>query len=258
MSRLGVLFGLNYKHCSKGHLQGCINDVKNVKRLLESVFLFKCKTFTDDNDLKSTSGMGILRNLYDTSSVSKKDNLEYVWIHYSGHGSFVKDFSFDEADGVDECLVPSDYEQHGMIIDDHIASILCHFNHKTKVICIFDCCHSGTIADIRYSWEGMKPTVENFTSSIGAKIITISSCLDEQVSVDSFSFIDRKFSGALTSSIIEVLSKKHTNNIFDFMIALKKDMSSKGYKQVPKLCSSYDLTREPQFLPNADLDKLRN
>lgn len=250
MRRLGILFGLNYKHCSKGHLQGCINDVHDMKKLLESHFQFKCRTYTDDKDLKSTSGIGILRILYEAASISKTDNLEYVWIHYSGHGSFIKDLNFDEEDGLDECIVPSDYEENGMVVDDHIASILSHFNHKTKVICIFDCCHSGTMADVRYSWNEKEPKLENFTSSIGAKVITISSCLDEEVSVDSFSFMDRKFSGALTACMIDVLKQKTQNNIFDFIKALRKELTTKGYKQSPKLCSSFDLTREPAFLPD--------
>lgn len=251
MKRLGILFGLNYKHCSKGHLHGCINDVNEMKRLLESDFQFKCKTYTDDEDLKSTSGIGILRILYEAASISKMENLEFVWIHYSGHGSFIKDYSFNEDDGIDECIVPSDYEENGMVLDDHISSVLSHFNHKTKVICIFDCCHSGTMADVRYSWNGNEPQLENFLSSIGSKVLTISSCLDEEVSADTMSCIYHKFSGALTTCMIDVLSKKPQipNNIFEFMTRIKKVLTIKGYKQSPKLCSSYDLTREPQFLP---------
>jgi len=47
-----------------------------------------------------------------------------VFLHYSGHGSSVPDDNGDEADGMDEVLVPLDYQQSGMIRDDHLYDIL--------------------------------------------------------------------------------------------------------------------------------------
>ena len=41
-------------------------------------------------------------------------------IHYSGHGTYTKDHSGDEADGVDEAL----YLFDGMLIDDDLSEIL--------------------------------------------------------------------------------------------------------------------------------------
>jgi hypothetical protein len=247
MKGIGLIFGLNYKHCAQGQLDGCINDAKLIKQFLESCLKIKCKIFTDDIDLKSTSGIGILSILYETAVLSKKNNLDFVWIHYSGHGSYVPDTNLDEDDGLDECLVPSDYETNGMVVDDHICSVLSHFNKHTKVVCVFDCCHSGTMADLKYSWDNRTPTIENFTCDIGAKIITISGCLDNQESIDTYSFFDVQYSGVLTKSIVDVLTNHPTNDIFELMNLLKRKIKEQGAEQIPKLCSTYDIRLDPHF-----------
>lgn len=65
--------------------------------------------------------------------------------HYSGHGSQVADgVKGDEPDGSDECLVPVDYQQSGMLIDDVLGEEYRHFDSKTHLLLLMDCCHSGT------------------------------------------------------------------------------------------------------------------
>lgn len=81
-----------------------------------------------------------------------------IFFHYSGHGSQVaaKDGTATEGDGQDECLVPLDaYRNQGreywdlVIKDDWLTE---QFHDKlpdgVKCICNFDCCHSGTMADL--------------------------------------------------------------------------------------------------------------
>jgi len=62
--------------------------------------------------------------------------------YYSGHGGRDENESknrFGETDGRNEYLCPYDR----MILDDRIWSIIC--KSKGRVMCIFDCCHSGTM-----------------------------------------------------------------------------------------------------------------
>jgi hypothetical protein len=48
-----------------------------------------------------------------------------IFLHYSGHGSKVKDDDWDEEeDGYDEVLVPLDYQEAGMIRDDDLYDII--------------------------------------------------------------------------------------------------------------------------------------
>jgi uncharacterized caspase-like protein len=48
-----------------------------------------------------------------------------VFLHYSGHGTKLRDDDRnEEADGYDEALVPLDFQEKGMIRDDDLYDIL--------------------------------------------------------------------------------------------------------------------------------------
>ncbi len=71
-----------------------------------------------------------------------------VVIYYAGHGSQVRDRNDDETDGLDETLVPYDFEagrQPRQILDDDIYATLKKLKGR-RVILIVDACHSGTIS----------------------------------------------------------------------------------------------------------------
>jgi hypothetical protein len=248
-----VLFGLNYKHCTSGHLDGCINDVTNISSFIKKQYNIPIDIYTDDVNLSDTSGMGIIRKLYELAIDSYKSNLEFIWIHYSGHGSYIKDRSGDEKDCFDECLVPSDYETNGLIADDYICSLFKHFNPKTRIICIFDCCHSGTIGDLRYSWEPpSRMVVENSKCTLSTKILTLSGCLDNQTSADAFNVMgDNKSAGALTACLLKVLETIPDTklNVFLMLGALRKELKKQLFTQVPKLCTTYNIVWDKKFLP---------
>jgi metacaspase-1 len=249
----GLLFGLNYAHTANSKLNGCINDVHNMAAYLKTTFDMPCEIFTDDTDLVNTSGMGIVQKLYQAAVASFKDDLDLVWIHYSGHGSYIKDTTGDEKDGKDECLVPSDYKTKGMLLDDNINDLFKHFNPKTRVIFVFDCCHSGTIGDVKYSWEGPnKVAIENIKCAASSRVITISGCLDDQVSMDAFNVGgDNKYAGAMTSCLLSVLRESPDNkkDAFVLLTKLRAALKKHGYQQVPKLCSSHNLAKDSIFIP---------
>jgi len=247
-----LLFGLNYKHIPRISLNGCINDVNNLSKYLTSLDI-SCKTYTDDNDLFSTSAQGIIIRLYEAVIDTYKNNLDFMYIHYSGHGTFIKDINGDETDGKDECLVPSDYNKVGVISDDTIHDLFKHFNPKTKVIVIFDCCCSGTMGDVKFGWEiNGRTTIENARSIITGKIITISACLDNQVALDAYNLLnDKKYGGAMTSCLLMSLKENKLNrqNIFKLIEDVSKKLKQKGFKQIPKLCSSYNIRRDTVVIP---------
>jgi hypothetical protein len=248
-----VLFGLNYKHCTSGHLDGCINDVVNISTYIKSQYNIPIDTYTDDVNIVDTSNKGIIRRLYELAVDSYRNNLDFVWIHYSGHGSYVRDRTGDERDGFDECLVPSDYESSGFISDDYLCSLFTHFNPKTRIVCIFDCCHSATVGDLKYSWESpSKMSIENSKSKIDAKILTLSGCLDNQTSADAFNVMgDNKSAGALTACLLKVLTTvpNAKSNMFLMLQSLRSELKKQSFSQIPKLCTSYLITNDSKFLP---------
>ena len=72
-----------------------------------------------------------------------------VVLYFSGHGSQQQDIDGDEADGLDETLVPVDARvdegrvARGMITDDEIALLLDRMADRRLVVLV-DACHSGT------------------------------------------------------------------------------------------------------------------
>lgn len=253
MKGRALLFGLNYTG-TDAELNGCINDVKNIANYLTHKFNIPCTTFTDDVDKTNTSGQGMVRQLYEMALRSYSESLDFVWIHYSGHGSQTLDTSNDEQDGRDECLVPNDYDKAGLLSDDYIHNLLTLFNPKTRVVCMFDSCHSGTVSDLKFSWEGRaRMTYENPRSIVKCKAISISGCLDPQTSADAYNVSgDRKFTGAMTSCLLMVLNEDPTTikNVFTLVDKLRAKLASMQFTQIPKLCSSFNLGVDPVLIPS--------
>lgn len=250
MASKAIMFGLNYVSCVQGRLHGCHNDVKSMSEYLSTTFQIPCQVYNDLENPQDTTGAGILNHLIKIAADSWAEDLEFVWIHYSGHGSYMQDRSGDEADGRDECLVPSDYAKVGLIPDDMICDIFKKFNPKTRVVCVFDCCHSGTIGDVKYSWCGSeKMTVENKGDNTQAKVITISGCLDSQVSMDAF--LEGRNIGALTACFLAVMKRDKglAKDIFALVEKVTAELKARNFAQIPVLCSTYDLAHDKVVVP---------
>lgn len=82
---------------------------------------------------------------------------DIVVIHYSGHGQQIEDDNGDEADGLDEALVPFDamarykkdvYWGQNHIRDDELEVIIANFRLKLgkngQLLFVMDSCHSGS------------------------------------------------------------------------------------------------------------------
>lgn len=245
------LFGLNYSQTPEATLSGCINDVNNAARFISSEVKIPVKVFTDEQTPEDTTYSGMLGKLFEIALDSWKENLDYVWIHYSGHGSYVRDTNGDDLDGCDECLIPSDFMSAGVITDDVIQKVLSSINPNTKVVCFFDCCHSATMGDLRYSWQGpAKCIVENPRCQAKAKVLTISGCLDNQTSAETYSVAARQAVGAMTDALLRVLRTRPQvrRDVFLMVNALQEELARSGFSQRPRLCSSYLATKDRIFL----------
>jgi Caspase domain len=54
-------------------------------------------------------------------------------------------------DGFDEALVPLDFKDVGMILDDDLfENIIQKLPKGVHLVCLMDCCHSGSILDLPY------------------------------------------------------------------------------------------------------------
>lgn len=243
MKSKAILFGINYKNDDDSRLRGCINDVHNMAEFLKNNAKYDIvKIHTDEIDDTKVKGHSIINSLYKLALDSHRFKLEKVWIHFSGHGCSLVDRTGDERDGYDECIVPVDYKKVGVITDDLIKRILRYFNKDTKVTCIFDCCHSGTIGDLKYNIIDKKNyKIEHNNSKCNANVLLISGCMDNQTSSDAYNVRGRReFSGAMTSCLLT--SMNDTNKVFDVLERLKLLLKRKRFTQIPQLSSSYLIT----------------
>jgi len=222
-------------------LRGCVNDVRNMgKYLTETGQYDVVKIYTDEDNEENTRGHSIINKLYKLALDSHRYKLKKVWIHFSGHGCGIDDKSGDESDGKDECILPSDYQRSGVITDDLIKRVLRHFHKNTIVTCVFDCCHSGTIGDLKYVYKNNEKCPEkiNKLSKCQANICLISGCMDNQTSADAYNVQGkRQFSGAMTSCLLMVL--KQDKNIHNVLKNLRQLLQQKSFTQYPILSSSF-------------------
>jgi hypothetical protein len=241
MKSKAILFGLNYINTPSARLYGCINDVKNMAKFLKEEAKYDVvKEYTDENNMRKVTGNYIINAIYKLAIDSHRYNLDRVWIHYSGHGCAINDRDGDEKDGKDECIVPADY-YNGVITDDLIKRVLRYFNKKTQVTCIFDCCHSGTIGDLRYEYRIPNVcSLDNFKSKCRANILLLSGCMDHQTSADAYNVQGKnQYSGAMTSCLL--MSMKESPKVFDTFVKLRKYLKEKNFTQIPILTSSFQL-----------------
>lgn len=221
-----VLIGINYKNTDL-QLRGCINDVKNIHQVLSDNFEFEkdnIKVLTEEDSISPTKTNIIEQIVWLTKEAKQGDTLFFF---YSGHGSYVRDESGDELDGKDEVLVPLDYESQGYISDDLLFSyLLTPLESGVKVFVMMDCCHSGTLLDLKYNLNSVatlkkqnKPTKyipsdwadryslfqDNNKLRPNCDVVLLSGCMDHQFSNDAY--LKNTFQGALTYCFLETIKE---------------------------------------------------
>lgn len=273
----GLIIGINYNG-TDAELNGCINDALNMKKIFMHICgELRVMTEISENDNLIPTHENILKQLEWVTSDVKPG--ERVYIHYSGHGSYDYDrpimqntkrtkydtnkydmsnhdnnkhsnsntttgtLVYEEMDGRDETICPLDYATAGMISDDTLREYVDRLPKKSTLFAIFDCCHSGTMLDLRYNYISYYPdngsdhhTVVRQNRKIPktqANVYLISGCLDHQTSADAY--INGSYQGALTYSFMNALytEKKYTYN--KLMRSMTKYLRDHNYSQIPKL-----------------------
>lgn len=190
---------------------------------------------TDDTPegREALSLKGIKKALTVLARRSRSEKMDVVYVHFSGHGVQVPDTNGDEEDGMDECLVPEDYETGKLLSDDWLKAWLMTVNPSTRVVVIIDACHSGTALDLG--------------ALQGRKVLYLSGCMDAQTSVEKAS------SGVMTSRLVSVL-RSDMSLWFDaprLHRALCDKLRSERFQQLPIMTASHSLMADPVFLPSS-------
>jgi hypothetical protein len=136
-----------YKYAS--HLDGCVQDVTEMKQLLMSkkfnVPADHFLTLTNEQGTHTAIIDGFRKHLIEKAKTHR--NAIFIF-QYSGHGSQVKDQNGDKADNLDSTLVPvgsrDPQRKEFDIVDDEIRALFDELSqYSSNVVFIIDACHSG-------------------------------------------------------------------------------------------------------------------
>jgi hypothetical protein len=149
---------------------------------------------------------------------------EHFFLTYSGHGGQVPDTNGDEPDTFDETWCLHDR----MLLDDELYAMFSRFPAGARIFVLSDSCHSGSVTrdrlrtrtseargEMKAKWlplprsqaiyEARKPMFDSIQqlagpaekAAVGACIILISGCRDDQVSYDG------PVNGAFTGQVLK-------------------------------------------------------
>ena len=246
-----LLIGIDYKSDTNAKLNGCVDDVINIRNMLIDAYNYDAGNITilrDDIDdpSKLPTNQNIIQHL--SSIVNESGNLSEIWIHYSGHGSQINDFASLKHNGIDQVIVPVDYMYTGFIADAQLLSIIREI--KCHAMLVFDSCHSGTVCDLPWSFEYTSPTT--YTRTMVDDVVIenpnihmFSGCKDNQTSADTYSPLLKEAVGAFTFTFIETLRRLHY--AIDILLLYREvciKLEKDGYSQRPIFSSS---SIEPKY-----------
>lgn len=231
-----LMVGINYRN-TNSELRGCINDVNSLKKFLNEdhkVSNDNILTLTDDTSLKPTRD-NILEKYKDLLINSEKGDILYFT--YSGHGSYTFDRNGDELDGKDELLVSIDNRG---ITDDELKKITDQYlKEGVTLFVLFDCCHSGTLLDLKYRYlttsDYNEVIINDKNTQAKGNIFFISGSSDSQTSADAY--INKKFQGAMTWSFLKSVNSKPQLTWKELLLKMR-ELLKNNYTQVPQFSSN--------------------
>lgn len=250
-----VFVGINYVGTAAA-LNGCITDTKLALKTMRE-FGFKgienkdYLILTEEKGRQRPTKDNIIKAMQWLTKDAKANDV--LWFHFSGHGSQQKCGPYDkeEMDGLDETLVPLDYDTAGMITDnDMYTSLVKNIPKDSTLYCIFDCCHSGTILDLKHVYDERKrtwvtdPSIRDRRENEGL-VYLVSGCQSAQTSADlppsSKLAILKESIGAMSASLYPCLGKPFT--WINFISRVRETLKGAKMTQVPQLecCKAEDL-----------------
>eukprot|EP00741_Cyanophora_paradoxa_P013117 tig00020675_g12670.t1 len=262
VTKKALLIGINYLRTPECRLSGCINDVNCMKYLLMTKYKYEernilCMTDDQSDPLKQPTRHNIVQGMRWLVMGTKANDT--LFFQFSGHGSQVRDHSGDEADGMDETILPCDFKQAGQITDDEIYQLLCRpLPYGVRLTAVMDCCHSGTGFDLPYThslnfFGQLSTTTEPMQPNwcCQGACVLISGCMDSQTSADTSALAGGVSTGACSFSLIKAIetsfAQKTTLTYGQLVVSMLNVLRSapQKYKQTPQLSSTWPCLNDP-------------
>eukprot|EP00577_Skeletonema_sp_RCC1716_P000654 CAMPEP_0113435386 /NCGR_PEP_ID=MMETSP0013_2-20120614/36245_1 /TAXON_ID=2843 ORGANISM="Skeletonema costatum, Strain 1716" /NCGR_SAMPLE_ID=MMETSP0013_2 /ASSEMBLY_ACC=CAM_ASM_000158 /LENGTH=547 /DNA_ID=CAMNT_0000325751 /DNA_START=68 /DNA_END=1708 /DNA_ORIENTATION=- /assembly_acc=CAM_ASM_000158 len=148
---------VNYRKTRDAQLKACHDDVTSIKDFLVNVYGFPespdlMTILMDDKKHKSPTHKNITEAFKRLAEQSQPGDA--VFVLFTGHGCRIMDSPIDAtAESYDEALLPSDYEESGIIRDTLMfKTLFAPMKKGVTVTCIMDCAHTGVMIDLPYLW----------------------------------------------------------------------------------------------------------
>ena len=244
MKKRALLIGINYFNMPEYRLLGCIDDICNARNMLIDAYGYNKSNIIMLRDDTENPGLmptyeNIMRELNDIVST----NSDEIWIQYSGHGTQFQNKT--DKSLMDDVIVPIDYYNTSYIFDYDIYKILLKI--QCRAILLFDCCHSGSVGNLPWTFmlsnnstnDTNIITTNNNTTMPNPNIYLISSCKDNQTSMDVYNREMSQDVGVFSNTFNECL--RDSNHQIDIMTLYKNicnNLIANGFSQTPILSSS--------------------
>ena len=187
----------------------CLRDLWNTASYLKktysnmSIHVFSNKKIKDGHKQNFPNGCkfhiisGLKNQVNNIMKIIKKGSTLFVL--FSGHGYQRRDTNNDELDGRDEYVRTND----GVLSDDDIHNMFLS-RSDIKVMALCDACHSGSLFDLPYSWNGSSwiKASKNDKHKSSCEVIVIGACQDNQL--EACDITDKiGYGGALVVHMLE-------------------------------------------------------
>lgn len=237
--------GINYSGTDI-ELRGCVNDSKNVIKLLNERYPeknFEVKQLLD----KDASYDGIL-SAFDWLLEGMEPGDKMIF-HYSGHGCQ----NGNKSDN--ECLVPNDYVKSEIISNDVIKERLINkVPARASLHVLMDCWHIKPIGDLKFGYEFLHGfntiNSDSKLSPTKGNIVMISGIINSNSSADTHihDIMDKQNEpqGAITHVFINTYCGKRPTYT-KLITTMREMLSRRGCSQIIQLTSGKRLCVRDRF-----------
>ena len=250
-----LLIGINYVG-TPNQLNGCINDSVNMRDFLIKNKYMKGKDITMMND---SCGMDLYPTkanmikqfnlLVEFANQHKDKDIVHLFVAYSGHGSYTKDYSGDEADFRDEvlCCLNNEYIKDDFIKKNFIDKL----GKNVKLVFVCDACYSQSVNDLKFTYKnGTMVDNPDISTESKCEAVMISGCRDNETSADAYiqnpTTHKWEFMGAMSGGFLNT----YTDGIsYKYLIeGMRTWVKNGNYTQIPQLTTDGYIDANSTFL----------
>jgi len=273
MARRAVCVGINAYPTAP--LRNCVADAMLMRRLLVEM------GFDRNDEIRALfDGDGTRNNILTLLAwlVEGAQPGDVLVFTYSGHGTRIRDLNGDEPDGLDEALVPVDFDWNRRyetaITDDQLRAVFCGVPKGANLTIVLDSCHSGSMlrslpqgrskylspptevsSDLMapttkgslLSWRwllGQPPALRLLGRGLKRRGILLSACKANEVAYDG---VDQ---GPHTEAVVFIMRSAGLRLSYKRLIKLvRRRVLGKGYGQHARLQGNRAARKYNAFMP---------